>query len=97
MAGYGVEMAQVVGDAVSIEPTTLKTIQEDAEARRRVALADLVITFSHRRRDVMDLLLDIVVAAVTFIPVATTRRIWLRCCVRSTSSCSRPVPTISAC
>ena len=73
-AGYCTEMAQVVGDAVSIEPTTLKTIQEDVEVRRRTALADLVITFSHRRRDVMDLLPDTVVAAVTFIPAATTRQ-----------------------
>ena len=73
-AAYCAEMAQVVGDVASIEPTTLRSIQEDAGARRRASLADLVITFSHRRRDVMDLLPDTVVAAVTFIPAATTRQ-----------------------
>ncbi len=73
-AAYCAEMAQVIGDAVTIEPTTLKTIQEDGEARDRAACADLVVTFAHRRRDVMELLPDTTVAAVTFIPAASTRQ-----------------------
>ncbi len=73
-AVYCAEMAQVIGDAVTIEPTTLKTIQENADARDRAACADLVVTFPHRRRDVMELLPDTTVAAVTFIPAAATRQ-----------------------
>ena len=63
-----------VGDAVTIEPATLRTIEEDAQVRQRAARADLVITFAHRRRDVVALLPDTPVAAVTFIPAATTRQ-----------------------
>ena len=73
-AAYCTEMAQVVGDAVTIEPATLKTIEADAQVRQRAARADLVITFAHRRHDVMALLPDTPVAAVTFIPAATTRQ-----------------------
>ncbi|WP_428395860.1 GntR family transcriptional regulator [Lichenicoccus sp.] len=73
-AAYCTEMAQVVGDAVTIEPATLGTIEEDAHARQRAARADLVITFAHRRHDVMALLPNTAVAAVTFIPAAATRQ-----------------------
>ncbi len=73
-AAYCAEIAQMVGEAVTIEPTTLTMIQQDPEARQRAGRADLVITFAHRRRDVMNLLPDTVVAAVTFIPAAATRQ-----------------------
>ncbi len=73
-ASYCAEMAQVIGDDVTIEPTTLAAIQDNAEARARAASADLIITFAHRRRDVMELLPDTTVAAVTFIPAAATRQ-----------------------
>ena len=73
-ATYCAEMAQAVGDAVAIEPTTLGAIETDPDARRRASAADLVVTFAHRRPDVMDLLPHSVVAAVTFIPSAATRQ-----------------------
>ncbi len=73
-ATYCAEMAQIVGNTVSIEPVTLAALQTDPGARRHAASADLVITFAHRRRDVMALLPDGVVAAVTFIPAGETRQ-----------------------
>ena len=71
---YCVEMAQAVDDAAAFEPTTLALIEQDADARRRASLADLVITFPHRRTDVMALLPDAAVATMTFIPSAATRQ-----------------------
>jgi DNA-binding transcriptional regulator YhcF (GntR family) len=71
---YCTEMADTMADPITIEPTTLRLLQTDPGARQRAALADLVVTFAHRRRDVMDLLPDIAVAAVTFIPSTATRQ-----------------------
>ncbi len=71
---YCEEMAAAVGRLVSIEPITLGAIENDPNAREHAGSADLVITFAHRRRDVMDLLPNCVVAAVTFIPAAETRQ-----------------------
>ena len=73
-AAYCTEMARALDGAVAFEPTTLRAIQRDAAARRHASSADLVITFPHRRHDVMDLLPHAVVAAVTFIPASTTRQ-----------------------
>ena len=73
-AVYCAEMAQAVGDAAAFEPTTLAMIEQDADARRRASLADLVITFPHRRGDVMALLPECVVATMTFIPAVATRQ-----------------------
>ena len=73
-AAYCAEMAQAVDDAALFEPTTLAMIEQDADARRRASLADLVITFPHRRGDVMALLPDQVVATMTFIPAVATRQ-----------------------
>ena len=73
-AMYCAEMADALAAPVLIEPTTLRLLQTDPAARQRAALADLVVTFAHRRRDVMDLLPDAAVAAVTFIPSTATRQ-----------------------
>ena len=73
-ATYCIEMAQAVNDAAAFEPTTLAMIEQDADARRRASLADMVITFPHRRTDVMALLPDTAVATMTFIPSAATRQ-----------------------
>ena len=71
---YCNEMQELVAGPVAIEPTTLRLLQTDPAARQRAALANLVVTFAHRRREVMDMLPDAAVAAVTFIPSTGTRR-----------------------
>ncbi len=73
-ASYCAAMREIVGDAIGIEPATLASIRDDAEARRHAAAADLVITFPHRRADVMALLPRTAVAAMTFIPSSETRQ-----------------------
>ncbi len=73
-AAYGVAMADIVDDAVSIEPMTIRAIRDDEKARVRAEAADLVVTFAHRRADVMALLPRQRVAAVTFIPSSATRQ-----------------------
>ena len=49
-------------------------LEQDAGQRSRALLADLVITFPHRRQDVMALLPESVVATMTFIPALATRQ-----------------------
>ena len=73
-ATYCTAMEDAIAVPITIEPTTLRLLQTDPDARQRAALADLVVTFAHRRRDVMDLLPDASVAAVTFIPSTETRQ-----------------------
>ncbi|WP_419729724.1 GntR family transcriptional regulator [Lichenicola sp.] len=73
-AAYCAEMALAVDDAAVFEATTLALIEQEAGARRRASLADLVITFPHRRSDVIALLPDSVVATMTFIPAVATRQ-----------------------
>ena len=73
-AAYCTEMAQAVDDAALFKPTTLAMIEQDADARRWASLADLVITFPHRRSDVTALLPEQVVTTMTFIPAVATRQ-----------------------
>ena len=73
-ASYCAAMRAIVGDAIELEPVTLAAIRDDADERRRAAGADLVITFPHRRADIMRLLPHTAIAAMTFIPSSETRQ-----------------------
>lgn len=73
-AAYAASIAEALGPAATVEPMTIGRIAADAEARERAARADLVVTFAHRRHEVLELLPQTTVAAISFIPSEATRR-----------------------
>ena len=73
-ADYAAAIGDALGPAATVEAMTIGGIRADAAARERAARADLVITFAHRRHEVIELLPDTRVAAISFIPSEATRR-----------------------
>ena len=73
-ADYAASISESLGAAATVEAMTIGKVAADAAARERVARADLVITFAHRRHEVIELLPGTSVAAISFIPSEATRR-----------------------
>jgi len=71
---YAQSIAETLGEAASIEATTVHMLEEDAGLRERAANADLILTFAHRRREVSLLLPNTPIMNICFIPSETTRR-----------------------
>jgi len=73
-AAYATSIADALGGAATVEPATIGMAASDPALRERVAGADLVLTFAHRRHEVVDLFPGTTVAAISFIPSEATRR-----------------------
>ncbi|MDX7950516.1 GntR family transcriptional regulator [Lichenihabitans sp. Uapishka_5] len=73
-ADYARTLAAALGPGVTVLPITMEALQSDAAARARVLAFDLVLTFAHRRREIADLLPEVRVEAISFIPAEATRR-----------------------
>ncbi len=73
-ADYARAVAAALGEAATVEPMTIETLQGDEGARRSAEGADLVLTVAHRRREVEALLPRGRVVAIRFIPSEATRR-----------------------
>ena len=71
---YAATIAEVLGGAATVEPMMIKALASDPAPRRRAAAADLVLTFAHRKHEVVKLLPNATVAAISFIPSEVTRR-----------------------
>jgi len=71
---YADTIAEELGGAATVEPMMIRTLASDPAARRRAAAADLVITFAHRKHEVLKWLPNATVAAISFIPSEATRR-----------------------
>lgn len=73
-AAYAEAIAALLGPGVTVEPMTIDAIAADPAVRRRAAAADIVLTLSHRRHEVVAALPGAVIAAISFIPSEATRR-----------------------
>lgn len=73
-SAYAQAIADTLGPSVTIEAMTIDAVRNDPAAHQRAAAADLVLTFAHRRHEVVKLLPGSVVAAISFIPSEATRR-----------------------
>jgi DNA-binding transcriptional regulator YhcF (GntR family) len=73
-ASYARFIAERLGDAATVEPTTIDALRQKAAIRARVGAADLVITIANRLPEVSSLLPDTKVLSVSFIPSEQTRR-----------------------
>jgi len=73
-AAYAATIDEVLDSAATVEPLLIDRVRSDPAARKRAATADLVLTFAHRRHEVVELLPDATVAAISFIPSESTRR-----------------------
>lgn len=71
---YAASIAEVLGGVATVEALTIGKVEADATARARAGRADLVVTFAHRRHEVVELLPTTTVAAISFIPSESTRR-----------------------
>jgi DNA-binding transcriptional regulator YhcF (GntR family) len=71
---YAAVVAEVLGPLATLEAITLDAVKSDPAIRRQAATADLVLTFAHRRHEVLDLLPGSLVVAISFIPSEATRR-----------------------
>jgi len=71
---YAECVAETLGEGASVEATTLTDIKSDERLRLRVATADLLLTFAHRRREVSQLLPGLRVMNINLIPSENTRR-----------------------
>ncbi|WP_213990063.1 GntR family transcriptional regulator [Sodalis sp. dw_96] len=71
---YAQSVAETLGDRATVEATTLTDLKGDELLRRRVATADLLLTFAHRRREVSQLLPGLRVMNINLIPSENTRR-----------------------
>lgn len=71
---YAATIADVVGPLACIDAVTIDQLRADACVVQRVALADVVLTFAHRRHEVVELLPGTQVVALSFIPSEATRR-----------------------
>ncbi|ADU70247.1 GntR family transcriptional regulator [Pantoea sp. At-9b] len=67
-------IAEALGDIARVEATTLTDIKNDLLLRQRVASADLLLTFAHRRREVSQLIPGLPLLNISFIPSEATRR-----------------------
>jgi len=73
-SAYAQAIADTLGPSVTIEAMTIDAVRHDPAAHQRAAAADLVLTFAHRRHEVVKLLPGSVIAAISFIPSEATRR-----------------------
>ncbi len=73
-ASYARYIAMRLGQAATVEPMTVDSIQRDRSAKARAAAADLVITIANRQREVASLLRNTKVISIRFIPSDETRR-----------------------
>lgn len=71
---YARRIAEGLGRAVTVEPMTIGDLRRNESMRERAAMADLVLTFAHQRREVETLLPSRTVIAISFIPSEATRR-----------------------
>jgi len=71
---YAVCVAETLGEAATVEATTVALLEADEDLRERASLADLVLTFAHRRREVSHCLPGAAVVNISFIPSEKTRR-----------------------
>ena len=72
--GYARIIAEALGPGTIVDPVTIDVLRASAPARRRAAEAALVLTFAYLRRDILGLLPDRTVVALSFIPSEATRR-----------------------
>jgi DNA-binding transcriptional regulator YhcF (GntR family) len=73
-SAYAYAIGEILGSHVTVEALTIDAISQQPTAHQRAAAADLVLTFAHRRHEVVKLLPGSVVAAISFIPSEATRR-----------------------
>lgn len=73
-ARYARLIAEQIGPAATVEPSTIDMIQRNPATRSRIASSDLVLTFVNRRREVASLLPGARVAGIRFIPAEETRQ-----------------------
>ncbi|WP_413721872.1 GntR family transcriptional regulator [Sodalis sp. RH24] len=71
---YAQIIAGTLGDGAQLDATTLSILTADNRAREQAHSADLILTFAHRRREVMSLLPGMRVINISFIPSEQTRR-----------------------
>jgi DNA-binding transcriptional regulator YhcF (GntR family) len=71
---YAESVAETLGEIASVEATTIADLRDDQALRQRMADADLLLTFAHRRREVSQLLPGQRVLNISFIPSENTRR-----------------------
>lgn len=71
---YAQIIAGTLADSAQVDATTLSMLRADDNAREQAHSADLILTFAHRRREVMNLLPGIRVVNISFIPSEQTRR-----------------------
>jgi DNA-binding transcriptional regulator YhcF (GntR family) len=71
---YAESVAETLGETASVEATTIVDLRDDQTLRQRMADADLLLTFAHRRREVSQLLPGQRVLNISFIPSENTRR-----------------------
>jgi hypothetical protein len=72
-AAYAATIAEVLAGAATVEALMIDAVRRDPAVRERAASADLVLTFAHRRHEVVDLLPSATVVAISFIPSEATR------------------------
>lgn len=73
-SAYAHAIAEILGPSITVEALTIDAVAQQSTAHQRAAAADLVLTFAHRRHEVVKLLPGSVVAAISFIPSEATRR-----------------------
>ena len=71
---YAMLINQVLDDLVTVEATTVAILRENDISRDLAKNADMILTFAHRRREVMELLPGKQVVSISFIPSEETRR-----------------------
>ncbi len=71
---YARIISDTLGERVRVDATTLSLLTTDAATRAQANCADLILTFAHRRREVMNLLPGMRVVNISFIPSGRTRR-----------------------
>lgn len=71
---YARIIADTLGESAEVDATTLSMLTADNAAREQAHSADLILTFAHRRREVMGLLPGMRVINISFIPSEQTRR-----------------------
>lgn len=71
---YALSIANTLGEAASVKATTVHLLREDPALLERAADADLILTFAHRRSEVSQLLVDMPIINISFIPSEHTRR-----------------------
>ena len=72
-ADYATTINEVLGGIATVQPLVIDDVRANSGVRKRAAAADLVLTFAHRRHEVIELLPSSTVVAISFIPSETTR------------------------